>query len=147
MKARYLLPLVLLTANLSYGQIPESTKSRDTIALTEVKVTKLRKKKVKANAYIDVNANNLFQAIRAHMGNARLVDNKVILLADRRYAPTTGSPYAIWVVDGAIIGEELPALDFNIITKVRVLKTIVETEPYGFRGASGVIEITTARQQ
>jgi hypothetical protein len=109
-------------------------------------VTKVKKKRVKANAYIDVNASTLFQAIRAHMGNARLVNNKVILLADRRYAPTTGSPYAIWVVDGAIIGEELPALDFNSITKVRVLKTIIETEPYGFRGASGVIEITTSRE-
>jgi len=147
MRQVFLLLVFFAVTGTSKGQSNTQEPVRDTIALKEVKVTKVKKKRVKANAYIDVNASTLFQAIRAHMGNARLVNNKVILLADRRYAPTTGSPYAIWVVDGAIIGEELPALDFNSITKVRVLKTIIETEPYGFRGASGVIEITTSRAQ
>ena len=60
------------------------------------------------------------------------------------YAPTSGNPHALWVVDGIILGDQAPpGLDLNSIRSVRVLKTLLETSPYGFRGASGVIEITT----
>ncbi|MEY3040077.1 MAG: hypothetical protein RLZZ593_1219, partial [Bacteroidota bacterium] len=88
MRHVFLLLAFFAGIGMSKGQSNTQESARDTITLKEVKVTKVKKKKVKANAYIDVNASNLFQAIRAHMGNARLVNNKVILLADRRYAPT-----------------------------------------------------------
>ncbi len=130
---------------------------QDTINLNEVTVKKKRTKKKKNNKFsnlnlykVDVHAPNLFQAIRKHLGNARFDKeaNKVILLMDRIYAPTSGSKYAIWVVDGDIYGEGMPpGLDFNSIRKVRVLKTVLETSQYGFRGSSGVIEITTANKQ
>lgn len=132
---------------------------QDTIPLKEVTLKKKRKAKKKRkskkfsnlNLYkVDVHAPNLFQAIRKHLGNARLDKdtNKVVLLMDRIYAPTSGSKYAIWVVDGDIYGEQMPpGLDFNSIRRVRVLKTVLETSKYGFRGSSGVIEITTSNQQ
>ncbi len=129
---------------------------QDTISLKEVTVKKKRAKK-KSNQFsnlnlykVDVHAPNLFQAIRKHLGNARLDKdaNKVVLLMDRIYAPTSGSKYALWVVDGDIYGDAMPpGLDFNSIRKVRVLKTVLETSKYGFRGASGVIEITTTNKQ
>jgi len=130
---------------------------QDTISLKEVTVKKKRTKKKKSNQFsnlnlykVDVHAPNLFQAIRKHLGNARLDKDaiKVVLLMDRIYAPTSGSKYALWVVDGDIYGDAMPpGLDFNSIRKVRVLKTVLETSKYGFRGASGVIEITTTNKQ
>ena len=134
----------------SYGQ-------QDPIALKEVTVIKKNRKKRKPkkisplNRYkVDVHATNLFQAIRKQLGNARLDKNtnKVVLLMDRLYAPTSGSKYAIWVIDGDIYGEQMPSgLDFNSIRNVTVLKTVLETSPYGFRGSSGVIEITTSAKK
>lgn len=131
------------------GQTP--AQAADTITLKEVKVKGKRKSKrlktrSELNQYrVDVNAPSLIQALRAHLGTAKIRnDNRVIVLNDRMYAPTSGNPYALWVVDGIILGEQAPpGLDLNSIRSVRVLKTLLETSPYGFRGASGVIEITT----
>jgi hypothetical protein len=123
---------------------------QDTIALKEVRVKGKRKKKrtkarIELNEYkVDVNAPSLIQALRAHLGTAKVRDNRVIVLNDRMYAPTSGNPYALWVVDGIIYGEQAPpGLDFHSIRSVKILKSLLETSAYGFRGSSGVIEITT----
>ncbi len=124
--------------------------NRDTITLKEVKVKGKRKRKrtkprIELNEYkVDVNAPSLIQALRAHLGTAKVRDNRVIVLNDRMYAPTSGNPYALWVIDGIIYGEQAPpGLDLNSIRSVKVLKSLLETSAYGFRGSSGVIEITT----
>ena len=124
--------------------------NQDTITLKEVKVKGKRKRKrtkprVELNEYkVDVNAPSLIQALRAHLGTAKVRDNRVIVLNDRMYAPTSGNPYALWVIDGIIYGEQAPpGLDLNSIQSVKVLKSLLETSAYGFRGSSGVIEITT----
>ena len=124
--------------------------NRDTITLKEVKVKGKRKRKrtkprIELNEYkVDVNAPSLIQALRAHLGTAKVRDNRVIVLSDRMYAPTSGNPYALWVIDGIIYGEQAPpGLDLNSIRSVKVLKSLLETSAYGFRGSSGVIEITT----
>ena len=125
-------------------------KNQDTITLKEVKVRGKRKRKqtkprIELNEYkVDVNAPSLIQALRAHLGTAKIRDNRVIVLNDRMYAPTSGNPYALWVIDGIIYGEQAPpGLDLNSIRSVKILKSLLETSAYGFRGSSGVIEITT----
>lgn len=130
---------------------------QDTIPLKEVTVKKKKRKKSKSKKFsnlnlykVDVHAPNLFQAVRKHLGNARFdkTNNKVVLLMDRIYSPTSGSKYVLWVIDGDIYGDGMPTgLDFNSIRNVNVLKTVLETSKYGFRGASGVIEITTSNQK
>jgi hypothetical protein len=54
----------------------------------------------------------------------------------------SGNNYVIWVVNGVILGENIPE-NINIydIEKVTVLRKPIETEKYGFRGSAGVIEI------
>ena len=114
--------------------------NRDTITLKEVKVKGKRKRKrtkprIELNEYkVDVNAPSLIQALRAHLGTAKVRDNRVIVLNDRMYAPTSGNPYALWVIDGIIYGEQAPpGLDLNSIRSVKVLKSLLETSAYGFR--------------
>jgi len=135
----------LIGTNTLYAQ-----ENQDTITLKEVKVKGKRKRKrtkprIELNEYkVDVNAPSLIQALRAHLGTAKVRDNRVIVLNDRMYAPTSGNPYALWVIDGIIYGEQAPpGLDLNSIRSVKVLKSLLETSAYGFRGSSGVIEITT----
>ena len=73
-------------------------KSRHYCTLKEVKVKGKRKRKrtkprVELNEYkVDVNAPSLIQALRAHLGTAKVRDNRVIVLNDRMYAPTSGNP-------------------------------------------------------
>jgi len=135
----------LIGTNTLYAQ-----ENQDTITLKEVKVKGKRKRKrtkprIELNEYkVDVNAPSLIQALRAHLGTAKVRDNRVIVLNDRMYAPTSGNPYALWVIDGIIYGEQAPpGLDLNSIRSVKILKSLLETSSYGFRGSSGVIEITT----
>ena len=135
----------LIGTNTLYAQ-----ENQDTITLKEVKVKGKRKRKrtkprIELNEYkVDVNAPSLIQAHRAHLGTAKVRDNRVIVLNDRMYAPTSGNPYALWVIDGIIYGEQAPpGLDLNSIRSVKILKSLLETSSYGFRGSSGVIEITT----
>ena len=135
----------LIGTNTLYAQ-----ENQDTITLKEVKVKGKRKRKrtkprIELNEYkVDVNAPSLIQALRAHLGTAKVRDNRVIVLNDRMYAPTSGNPYALWVIDGIIYGEQAPpGLDLNSIRSVKILKSLLETSAYGFRGSSGVIEITT----
>jgi len=135
----------LIGTNTLYAQ-----ENQDTITLKEVKVKGKRKRKrtkprIELNEYkVDVNAPSLIQALRAHLGTAKIRDNRVIVLNDRMYAPTSGNPYALWVIDGIIYGEQAPpGLDLNSIRSVKILKSLLETSSYGFRGSSGVIEITT----
>jgi len=135
----------LIGTNTLYAQ-----ENQDTITLKEVKVKGKRKRKrtkprIELNEYkVDVNAPSLIQAHRAHLGTAKVRDNRVIVLNDRMYAPTSGNPYVLWVIDGIIYGEQAPpGLDLNSIRSVKILKSLLETSSYGFRGSSGVIEITT----
>ncbi|CAI8194738.1 MAG: Uncharacterised protein [Flavobacteriaceae bacterium] len=142
--------LLLLLAFTIGATTLSAQENQDTITLKEVKVKGKRKRKrtqprVELNEYkVDVNAPSLIQALRAHLGTAKVRDNRVIVLNDRMYAPTSGNPYALWVIDGIIYGEQAPpGLDLNSIRSVKVLKSLLETSAYGFRGSSGVIEITT----
>lgn len=143
--------LLLLSLAFTIGATTLSAQeNQDTITLKEVKVKGKRKRKrtkprIELNEYkVDVNAPSLIQALRAHLGTAKVRDNRVIVLNDRMYAPTSGNPYALWVIDGIIYGEQAPpGLDLNSIRSVKVLKSLLETSAYGFRGSSGVIEITT----
>ena len=50
--------------------------------------------------------------------------------------------YPLWVVDGVIF-EQQPEINFNTIRKVRVLKSVAETNRYGALGNAGVIELYT----
>ena len=142
--------LLLLLAFTIGATTLSAQENQDTITLKEVKVKGKRKRKrtqprVELNEYkVDVNAPSLIQALRAHLGTAKVRDNRVIVLNDRMYAPTSGNPYDLWVIDGIIYGEQAPpGLDLNSIRSVKVLKSLLETSAYGFRGSSGVIEITT----
>ena len=142
--------LLLLLAFTIGATTLSAQENQDTITLKEVKVKGKRKRKrtkprVELNEYkVDVNAPSLIQALRAHLGTAKVRDNRVIVLNDRMYAPTSGNPYALWVIDGIIYGDQAPpGLDLNGIRSVKVLKSLLETSAYGFRGSSGVIEITT----
>jgi hypothetical protein len=142
--------LLLLLAFTIGATTLSAQENQDTITLKEVKVKGKRKRKrtqprVELNEHkVDVNAPSLIQALRAHLGTAKVRDNRVIVLNDRMYAPTSGNPYALWVIDGIIYGEQAPpGLDLNSIRSVKVLKSLLETSAYGFRGSSGVIEITT----
>ncbi|MEL0241284.1 MAG: hypothetical protein VW908_06075, partial [Flavobacteriaceae bacterium] len=116
---RYLLLVIAFIVGTTTLSAQEN---QDTIALKEVRVKGKRKRKrtkphIELNEYkVDVNAPSLIQALRAHLGTAKVRDNRVIVLNDRMYAPTSGNPYALWVIDGIIYGEQAPpGLDLNSI--------------------------------
>jgi len=61
MRHTLLLLAFFAAIGMSKGQSNTQESTRDTITLKEVKVTKVKKKKIKANAYIDVNEVTFFK--------------------------------------------------------------------------------------
>ena len=81
------------------------------------------------------------QAIRQYLGAARVKGNNVTLRD--RSSMNTGSPYAFWDVDGAVRDTPPAGLDLTTIRYVKVLRSLSETNKYGFIGGAGVIVIKT----
>ena len=101
-----------------------------------------RNKRTKTKKTINYDANSLWDAIRPVLGaNIFYRDGKAIINTGTLFA--TGNNFILWVVNGVILGDQIPN-NINIyeIDNVEVLRTPIETEKYGFRGSSGVIEIT-----
>lgn len=101
-----------------------------------------RNKRTKNKKTINYDANSLWDAIRPVLGaNIFYRDGKAIINTGTLFA--TGNNFILWVVNGVILGDQIPN-NINIydIDNVEVLRTPIETEKYGFRGSSGVIEIT-----
>ncbi|MCI4643004.1 MAG: hypothetical protein MRY51_09135 [Flavobacteriaceae bacterium] len=95
---------------------------------------------------IDIYATNVIQAIRKHLGNAKIEGDKVVVTRDRIGSFSDGEPpYAIWDVDGNLIGKTPPpGLDLLSIRKVTVYRTVYDIQThYGFNGGQGVIKINT----
>lgn len=136
---------------LTFGLFSLSTFAQDTIVakeLTKKEMRKLKKElKEKAestmyNEYkVDVNAPNVARAIRWYLGSAQIKGSNVILRNNQ--SMNTGSPFAAWDVDGAV--RQFPPIELNLntIRQVKVLRSLSETNKYGFLGASGVIQIKT----
>lgn len=91
---------------------------------------------------INVFAVNLVEAIRFHLkgSGARVEGDNVILR--QTMSIQYMKDYPIWVVDGVIFNQQ-PDINFNIIRKVRILKSLAETNRYGALGNAGVIELYT----
>lgn len=91
---------------------------------------------------INVFAPNLVEAIRFHLRGsaARIEGDKVILR--QTMSIKLFRDYPLWVVDGVIF-EQQPDINFNTIRKVRILKSVAETNRYGALGNAGVIELFT----
>lgn len=128
-------------------------KDPDTTQLSKKELRKLQKVRAKRikkeaeakkfNEYrIDINAPTLAQAIRQYLGAARVQGNNVILRD--RSSMNTGSPYAVWDVDGAVREAPPAGLDLTTIRSVKVLRSLSETNKYGFIGGGGVIVIKTS---
>ncbi|MDA8658353.1 Plug domain-containing protein [Flavobacteriaceae bacterium] len=100
-----------------------------------------RNKSNRTRKTINYDANSLWDAIRPVLGaNIFLRDGKAIINTGTFFA--TGNNFILWVVDGVILGDQIPN-NINIydIDNIQVLRRPIETEKYGFRGSSGVIEI------
>ena len=100
-----------------------------------------RNKSNRIRKTINYDANSLWDAIRPVLGaNIFLRDGKAIINTGTFFA--TGNNFILWVVDGVILGDQIPN-NINIydIDNIQVLRRPIETEKYGFRGSSGVIEI------
>ena len=91
---------------------------------------------------INVFAINLVEAIRFHLkgSGARVEGDNVILRQTMSIKYI--KDYPIWVVDGVIFNQQ-PDINFNTIRKVRILKSLAETNRYGALGNAGVIELFT----
>ena len=133
--------LLLLITSVSFGQKKKLVKSsQENMTNQNIELVE-KKKKPRNSRSINYNASNLWDAIRPVLGaNIIFRDGKALINTGTLFA--SGNNYVIWVVNGVILGENIPD-DINIydIEKVTVLRKPMETEKYGFRGSAGVIEI------
>ncbi|MAW14899.1 MAG: hypothetical protein CMC25_00530 [Flavobacteriaceae bacterium] len=139
MKKKFL--LLLLISCVSFGQKKKLEKSSQENAINQKIELVEKKKKPRNSRSINYNASNLWDAIRPVLGaNIIFRDGKALINTGTLFA--TGNNYVIWVVNGVILGVNIPE-DINIydIEKVTFLRKPMETEKYGFRGSAGVIEI------
>jgi len=136
MMMKYFLISILLIS--SYSTLAQEN---ETIVKEKVDVKEKRQKRNKSRQ-INYNATSTWDAIRPLIGAGVIMrDNKVLFNTGALFA--SGSNYVLWVVNGVIVGEEIPNnLNIYEISKVNVLRSPIDTEKYGFRGSSGVIEIT-----
>lgn len=135
---------LLLSIGISYAQTEGSKE------LTKKELKQLKKKlKQEAEAakyndfHVDVNAPSIARAIRWYLGSAQIKGGNVILRSNDSMG--TRSPYAAWDVDGAVREYPPTGIDLNTIRDVKVLRSLSETNRYGFLGASGVIVIKTTQ--
>ncbi len=144
-----ILTLLLAVGMLSFSYAQDTIEARE---LTKKEIKKLQKEKRKKereanensmyNEYkVDVNAPTVARAIRWYLGSAQIKGQYVILRSND--SMNTASPYAVWDVDGAVRQTPPTELNLNTIRKVKVLRSLSETNKYGFLGASGVIVIQT----
>jgi hypothetical protein len=125
--------------------------AQDTIEAKELSKKELKKlqkelrKKEEASQYneyhVDVNAPSLARAIRWYLGNHRLVNGNIILRGNQ--SMNTTDSFVTWDVDNMV--RRFPPNDVNLpsIRYVKVLRSLSETNKYGFLGANGVIVIKT----
>lgn len=131
--------LFIIIFQYSYGQ-----QNHLDIRIKEKQTKKEKKKnnKILNRKTINYDATSLWDAIRPALGaNIFFRDGKAIINTGALFA--SGNNFILWVVNGVIVGEEIPN-NINIyeIEKVEILRNPIETGKYGFRGSSGVIEIT-----
>lgn len=133
---KYFLISILLIS--SYTTLAQEN---ETIVKEKGDVKEKRQKRNKSRQ-INYNATSTWDAIRPLIGaGAIMKDNKVLFNTGTLFA--SGSNYVLWVVNGVIVGEEIPNnLNIYEIANVNVLRSPMDTEKYGFRGSAGVIEIT-----
>lgn len=149
MRFIYLLVCVLFLLPLQ-GTAQEARVSKKEARMIERGLKRKEKKTSKfreLNEFgIDIYATSVIQAIRRHLGTAKIEDNKVIVMRDRIGSFTDGEPpYALWDVDGNLIGKTPPpGLDLMSIRKVTVYRTVYDIQSnYGLAGGQGVIRINT----
>lgn len=129
--------ILISMVNFSFGQSETILKS----SVKEIKKKKRKKRRAENRKTINYEANTLWNALRPVLGaNIFYKDGKAIINTGTLFA--TGNNFVLWVVNGVILGDQIPN-NINIydIDEVKVLRTPFETEKYGFRGSSGVIEI------
>ena len=91
---------------------------------------------------INVFATDLVEAIRFHLrGSAARIEGEKVILR-QTMSIEYFRDYPLWVVDGVIFDQQ-PQVNFNTIRKVRILKSVAETNRYGALGNAGVIELYT----
>lgn len=91
---------------------------------------------------INVFATDLVEAIRFHLrGSAARIEGGEVILR-QTMSIKYFRDYPLWVVDGVIFNQQ-PQVNFNTIRKVRILKSVAETNRYGALGNAGVIELYT----
>ena len=132
------------------GNAQEARVSKKEARMIERGLKRKEKKKSKfreLNEFgIDIYATNVIQAIRRHLGTAKIEGNQVIVMRDRIGSFSDGlPPYALWDVDGNLIGKTPPpGLDLLSIRKVTVYRTVYDIQTnYGLAGGQGVIKINT----
>lgn len=128
-----------------------SVVAQDTIEAKELSKKELRQlkkelqKKEESSQYneyhVDVNAPSLARAIRWYLGNHRLVNGNIILRGNQ--SMNTTDSFVTWDVDNMV--RRFPPTDVNLpsIRYVKVLRSLSETNKYGFLGANGVIVVKT----
>lgn len=147
---KYLFAFLICMSFLTVSAQEKDKSSKEPTKKELRKLAKQRAKRIKAeqeakkfNEYrIDINAPTVAQAIRQYLGAARVQGNNVTLRD--RSSMNTGSPYAVWDVDGAVRDTPPAGLDLTTIRYVKVLRSLSETNKYGFIGGAGVIVIKTS---
>ncbi len=140
---------LLILAVVIFGSY--SVVAQDTIEAKELSNKELRQlkkelqKKEESSQYneyhVDVNAPSLARAIRWYLGNHRLVNGNIILRGNQ--SMNTTDSFVTWDVDNMV--RRFPPTDVNLpsIRYVKVLRSLSETNKYGFLGANGVIVVKT----
>ncbi|MDA9628508.1 hypothetical protein N9S47_01590 [Flavobacteriaceae bacterium] len=136
-----LLIILMFVPLVSFGQKDKQVKSPKVNPTTKKIELTEKGKKSRYRRTINYNAANLWDAIRPVIGaNVYFKDGKALINTGAFFP--TGKNYLIWVVNGVILGEQIPDnININEIDKVTLLRSPMETEKYGFRGSAGVIEI------
>jgi hypothetical protein len=148
---RYLMLILFIFTLAATSLAQEAEGFPDSLSKKEYKkLEKIRAKKIKDELQnkkfnefrIDINAPTLAQAIRQYLGAARVQGNNVILR--ERGSMSTASPYAAWDVDGVVRDAPPAGLDLTTIRFVKILRSLSETNKYGFLGGAGVIVVKTS---
>ena len=138
--------LFFISSNI-YSQEIEIKLEDDTKTKYFSKKKKKREKRKKRSLRRTINydATNLWDAIRPILGASVYLDNGRVIFNYGAFT-FTSNRYAVWAINGVVVGEYIPLnIDVQEILSVRVLKSAFDTEPYGFQGSAGVIEITLKR--
>lgn len=143
MKTLFILAVVIFG---SYSVVAQDTIESKELSKKELRQLKkglqMKEESSQYNEYhVDVNAPSLARAIRWYLGNHRLVNGNIILRGNQ--SMNTTDSFVTWDVDNMV--RRFPPTDVNLpsIRYVKVLRSLSETNKYGFLGANGVIVVKT----